>query len=86
MTPFEREVFEAVAEALSFEDPPADLSADANLFETFGLDSIDALEIVLAVRKKYGVHFSPEEESNKAVLSTVGSLAAFIEQHRPASA
>lgn len=43
----------------------------------FGLDSIDALELVLALEKEFGVKIGSSEESRKA-LATVNTLAAFI--------
>jgi acyl carrier protein len=48
----------------------------------FGLDSIDALELVLAVEKEFGVKIGSSEESRRA-LACVAALAAYIRQHRP---
>jgi len=46
----------------------------------FGLDSVDALELVLALEKEFGVKIGSSEESRQA-LATVNSLAAFIRAH-----
>ena len=43
----------------------------------FGLDSIDALELVLTLEKEFGVKIGSSEESRKA-LASVSTLAAFI--------
>lgn len=47
-----------------------------------GLDSIDALELVLALEKEFGVKIGSSEESRKA-LASVRSLAAYIRKHQP---
>jgi acyl carrier protein len=47
----------------------------------FGLDSVDALELVLALEKEFGVKIGSSEESRQA-LATVNSLAAFIQAHQ----
>ena len=46
----------------------------------FGLDSIDALELVLAVEREYGVKIGTSEESRRA-LATVNTLAAYLRSH-----
>jgi len=56
-----------------------DLPANAELFgEGVGLDSIDALEIGAALRKKYQVKFKAQAEENRQHFRTVASLADFI--------
>ena len=57
----------------------ADIPTDEPLFgEGVGLDSIDALEIGAALRKKYQVKFKAQAEENRAHFRSVSSLAAFI--------
>jgi len=57
----------------------ADLPADVPLFgEGVGLDSIDALEIGAALRRKYQVKFKANSDENRAHFRTISSLAAFI--------
>ena len=57
----------------------ADLGSDVPLFgEGVGLDSIDALEIGAALRKKYQVKFKANSEENREHFRTVSSLADFI--------
>ena len=69
-----------IVEALMLEDiKPEDIETDAPLFvEGLGLDSIDALELALAVHKEFGVRTSPDDERNREYFHSVASLAAFI--------
>ena len=58
---------------------PADIDADAPLFvDGLGLDSIDALELGLALQKRYGVSLSAESEEVRAHFASVKTLAAFV--------
>ena len=57
----------------------ADLPSDAQLFgDGVGLDSIDALEIGAALRKKYQVKFKANSDENRVHFRTIASLADFI--------
>ncbi len=57
----------------------ADLAADVPLFgDGVGLDSIDALEIGAALRKKYQVKFKANSDENREHFRSISSLAAFI--------
>jgi acyl carrier protein len=69
-----------IVEALMLEDiKPEDIETDAPLFvEGLGLDSIDALELALAVHKEFGVKTSPDDERNREYFFSVASLAEFI--------
>jgi len=62
---------------------PEDIPDDEILIGSprFGLDSVDALELVLALEKQFGVKIGSSEESRQA-LATVNTLAAFIRQHQ----
>lgn len=66
---------------------PEDIPDDEPLFGSprFGLDSIDALELVVRLEKEFTVKISNAEESRRA-LSSVGALADFIRTRRMASA
>lgn len=69
-----------IVETLKLDDlRPEDIPDDEPLFGSarFGLDSIDALELVVKLEKEFGVKISSSEESRKA-LASVGALAAFI--------
>ena len=64
---------------------PADIPDDEPLIGSsrFGLDSIDALELVLAIEKEYGVKIGSSEESRQA-LRSVSTLANYLREQRPA--
>jgi len=62
---------------------PADIDDQAPLFgDGLGLDSIDALELVLAIEQTFGVKIEDEASGMKA-FRDVESLTAFIAEHRP---
>lgn len=77
---------ETVVSALDLEDlTSADIQTDAPLFgEGLGLDSIDALELGMAVKKAFGVSFSTDPAENKRIFHSVKSLADYIEKGNPA--
>lgn len=70
--------------SLNLEDiAPEDIDTDAPLFgEGLGLDSIDALELGLGLKKRYGVQLSAESEESRAVFKSVATIAAFVEANR----
>ncbi len=61
---------------------PADIPDDEPLINSpqFGLDSLDALELVLAIEKTYGVKIGTSEDSRSA-LTSVNTLAAYVRSH-----
>ena len=70
-----------ILEALALEDVrPEQIEDDAPLFgdELLGLDSVDALEIVVALQRRFGVHFDDRNRARE-ILGTVDSIAAFVE-------
>lgn len=75
---------ELLVEALNLEDVEAkDIDPDEPLFgDGLGLDSIDALELALAISKKYGVQLRSDDENNRQVFATLASLSAFVEANR----
>jgi acyl carrier protein len=80
----EQEVKELIIEALQLEDiGPADIDTDAPLFvDGLGLDSIDALELGVALQKKYGISLSGESDDTRRHFASVRTLAALIDSHR----
>ena len=82
MTDLEHELAALIVESLALHDVnPADLDRDTPLFnEGLGLDSVDALELAMAVHKKYGVQIKADDPSVRDTFHSIGSLAAHIEQ------
>jgi acyl carrier protein len=80
----EQQVKELIVEALMLDDVrPENIDAEAPLFVTgLGLDSIDALELAMAVDKKFGVRIRADDDQNKHIFSSVRNLAAYVAQHR----
>ena len=76
-----------IVSALGLEDiKPEDIETDAPLFvDGLGLDSIDALELGLAIKKKYGITMSAENEENKKHFARVAAHANFIAAHKAAA-
>jgi acyl carrier protein len=75
----EEELGDAAARAFEFEVKPEEIETDAPLFvEGLGLDSIDALELALAIHKEFGVRTSAEDEGNRERFFSIASLATFI--------
>jgi acyl carrier protein len=78
------EIAKMLVEALNLEDIAAeDIAPDESLFgDGLGLDSIDALEIALAISQKYGIQMQAEDESVRSAFATLASLTQFIETHK----
>jgi acyl carrier protein len=76
----EQEIKELIISSLALEDiGPDDIDTAAPLFvEGLGLDSIDALELGLALQKRYGVSMSADSEETRRQFRSVQSLAAFV--------
>lgn len=69
-----------IVESLMLEDiSPEDIVTDEPLFvEGLGLDSIDALELALAIHQEFGVKTEPDDERNREIFHSVKSIAEFI--------
>lgn len=80
----EDELKRLIVESLGLTDvTPARIDSTAPLFgEGLGLDSIDALELAIAIQKKFGVKTRSDDAQNKAIFASVRSLAAFISERR----
>ncbi|GHB94431.1 acyl carrier protein [Thermomonas carbonis] len=76
----EQDIKALIIATMSLEDVVADdIDADAPLFnEGLGLDSIDALELGLALQKRYGVTLAADSEETRRHFASVRSLAAFV--------
>jgi acyl carrier protein len=73
-----------IIDVLQLEDlTPEDIDSEAPLFvEGLGLDSIDALEIGVALQKRYGITLSAESQETRRHFASVRALAAMIETNR----
>ena len=83
-TMLEQEIKELIVATMSLEDIEAgDIDAEAPLFnEGLGLDSIDALELGLALQKRYGVTLAADSEDTRRHFASVKALAAFVAGNR----
>ena len=72
-----------IIEALNFEDmTPADIDSDAPLFgEGLGLDSIDALELIMLMDREYGIKLA-DPKKGKEIFQSVRTMAEYIQAHR----
>jgi acyl carrier protein len=84
MDDLERDIKALIIDALKLEDiKPDDIDSQEMLFGTgLGLDSIDALELGVALRKHYGLKIETITDEVKAHFASVRSLAAFVQDQR----
>ncbi|MBI2397029.1 MAG: acyl carrier protein [Xanthomonadales bacterium] len=80
MPALEDEIKSLIIEALNLEDlTPADIDTEAPLFgEGLGLDSIDALELGLALQRRYGLSLSADSAETRRHFASVRALADFV--------
>ncbi|MBE8597001.1 phosphopantetheine-binding protein [Xenorhabdus sp. BG5] len=78
------EIKQLIIDTLNLEDlTPVDIETDAPLFgDGLGLDSIDALELGLAVKNRYGIVLSSESEEMRQHFASVATLAAYIQSQQ----
>lgn len=83
-SPAERELAQLIVESLNLEGVnPECIDPEAPLFgEGLGLDSIDALEMALAISKKYGFQLRSDSEENRRIFASLRALSDHIQQHR----
>ena len=72
-----------IIEALNLEDmKPEDIDENASLFgEGLGLDSIDALELIVLMEKNYGIKLQSADQG-KEIFKSVRVMAEYIKEHR----
>ena len=77
------ELKEKIIEALNLEEmTPNDIDTDDALFgEGLGLDSIDALELIVLLEKDYGIKLANPAEG-KAIFKSVGTMADYVSKNR----
>ena len=83
MGELERELKELIVSALNLEDiAPEDIDSDEPLFvKGLGLDSIDGLELGVAIRKKYKIKVQGSKEEIRAIFETVRTIARYLASH-----
>jgi acyl carrier protein len=81
----EAEIKKLIVDALMLEDvSPDDIDSTAPLFiEGLGLDSIDALELAVAIDERFAVEISAEDADARDIFASVCSLAAHVAANRP---
>lgn len=85
MTDLKNEIKQLIIDSLGLEDiTPADIGDQAPLFgeEGWGLDSVDALELGLAVQKHFGFQLDGENQELRDSFANVSTLADFIQKQR----
>ena len=84
MQALELEIKQLLIEALNLEDmtPEQIDTHDALFVKGLGLDSIDALELGLALQKRYGVSMSADSEATRRHFASIGALAQFVATER----
>lgn len=80
MSDLQLEIKHLIIEALGLEDlGPDDIGAELTLFgEGLGLDSVDALELGLAIQKRFGIKIDADAKDTRKHFANVASLAAFV--------
>ncbi len=80
-----KEIKSLIIQALNIDDVgPEDVGDDDPLFgdgNVLGLDSIDALEIVMALQEKYGVRIDDKNQA-RFILKSIATIAEYVAMHR----
>jgi acyl carrier protein len=83
LSPAELELATIMVKTLNLDVAPPDIDPEAPIYgEGLGLDSIDILEISLAVSKHYGFQLKSDDEHNKVIYRSVRNLSAHVEANR----
>ncbi len=83
MQPSEDEIKQLIIDVLQLEDiTPAEIDSNAPLFgDGLGLDSIDALELGVAIQKRYGIALSANSEETRRHFASVRTLSILIDSN-----
>ena len=86
MTPTEEKLIAILTQGLRL-NPAMPIEPKTTIFgkNGLGLDSVDVLEIAVLLDKHFNVVLEEQNEEVHAALHTIGSLAAYIDRHRPAA-
>ncbi|MFC4764792.1 phosphopantetheine-binding protein [Dyella koreensis] len=88
MNALQQDIAQLIIDTLNLEDlQAADIPPEQPLFgQGLGLDSVDALELALALQKRYDIQIASDSRDARQHFATVASLAAFVEAQRAACA
>jgi acyl carrier protein len=88
MNALQQDIAQLIIDTLNLEDLQAsDIPPEQPLFgQGLGLDSVDALELALALQKRYDIQIASDSRDARQHFATVASLAAFVEAQRTACA
>lgn len=83
MENLKQQLKQQIIKALNFEDmTPEDIADDAPLFgDGLGLDSIDALELIVLMERNYGIKLS-DPKQGKEIFRSVATMASYIQANR----
>jgi len=86
LTPAELALAELLVDSLNLDGvAPAEIDPDAPLFGAgLGLDSIDALELSLAISKRYGFQLRSDNDDNRRIFASLRALSAHVEANKTA--
>jgi len=83
LTAEELKLAQLIVSSLNLEVQAAEIDPTAPLYgEGMGLDSIDILEVALAISKAYGVKLRSDDEHNRKIFNSLRSLNEHIQQYR----
>ncbi len=83
LSTFEREIAQFIVSTLNLDVKPEEIAPLEPLYGNgLGLDSIDVLEVALAVSKQYGFQMRSDDPDNATIFASLRNLAAHIAAHR----
>lgn len=84
MSKLEQEIAAMIIDTLNLEEVAVDdIDPVAPLFgDGLGLDSIDALELALALSQQYGIQIKSNDQQNQQIFSSLATLASFVEANK----
>jgi len=88
MNALQQDIAQLIIDTLNLEDATVDdIPPDLPLFgEGLGLDSVDALELALALQKRYDIRIASDSKDARQHFTTVATLAAFVQAQQDACA
>ena len=88
MNALQQDIAQLIIDTLNLEDVTVeDIPPDLPLFgEGLGLDSVDALELALALQKRYDIRIASDSKDARQHFTTVATLAAFVQVQQDACA